>query len=38
MAAKYGPEIIEITVDLAETIDPGYPEEDEELPDEEEES
>lgn len=38
LAANYGPDIIEITVDPADTVDPGYPEEDEELPEEEEES
>jgi hypothetical protein len=34
LAVKHGSDIIEITVDPAKTVDPGYPEEDEELPDE----
>ena len=34
LAAKYGPDIIEIVVDPAKTADPGYPEEDEAIPDE----
>lgn len=34
LAARYGPDIIEITVDPADTLAPGYPEEDMEIPDE----
>lgn len=32
LAEKYGPDIIEVTVEPADDLDPGYPEEDEEIP------
>lgn len=35
LAMQYGPDIIEMIVDPAKTIDPGYPEEYEEIPNEE---